>query len=438
MNKVILGLLYCISIILFVSYFYKKYKLREYIFSFYTITIFIFGFTLFLIGPLQYNLPAWKALGIDDLDRVVELYPYLDKVYMINLIGFIVFLIALIKFEFKLEDNKVHNLIKKSYLNINEKVFELMFYLSVGSWYVITLSINKTLPILNNNRLFIEDYGLLKPIYLGLNSIILLCGTLFIIKVINQINKKNVINVVISLVTILATGNRSPLIGLITTILIYLMYRYISNKKLVSMAILCSLLGCGLLGLGIEILRGSALDSNMLTNVAYGNTFSDIRDGAFVLEKYEQLYDGYLWGKNYLADFISFIPSSMSEFRSTWSYGHFTTNLLFGWENHYGLRGGWFLEPYMNFSIIGVIIAAILFAYYISGVELFFYNNIVKRGSFSNIINGMLIISVISIAASSILTSSGFNSIYASFAFVFANIFISKLVLKYNNKSKVV
>ena len=436
MNNLMLVLLYGLSIALTIYYFYIKFKRREYIFSFYTITILIFAFTLFIIGPLQYKLEAWSALGIVKMERVLQLYPALNKIYIINLLGFSIYLIALIYFEFK-DNNKVFSIINKSYFEINYQVLIVFFYLCIILWYSITLTINKTLPILNQNRLFIEEYGLLKPIYLGLNSIIVLCGTVFIINCITNPNKKDIFNICISLITILATGNRGPLIGMITTITMYCIYLYIKNKKLVLVIILGSLLGCVLLGFGMEFLRGSSVDGNLINSIAYGNTFSDIRDGAFVLDKYEAKYDGYLWGKNYIADFISFIPSGISQFRQKWSYGHFTTSKLFGWDNHYGLRGGWLLEPYINFSILCVIIIAIIYAYYTAGIENFFYKNVVDKQNVNKVVNGLLAISVIGTAFTSLTISSGFNTIYSNFAFVFANVLISRIINKRNRSKNV-
>lgn len=83
----------------------------------------------------------------------------------------------------------------------------------------------------------------------------------------------------------------------------------------------------------------------------YGNTFSDFRDGALIVRQFHfVLNDSFLYGLTYFAGFLSFIPSSLSPFRLDWSWGRFSTNMLNGWTGeHFGLRGGQFMESYINF-----------------------------------------------------------------------------------------
>lgn len=92
-----------------------------------------------------------------------------------------------------------------------------------------------------------------------------------------------------------------------------------------------------------------------------------------MLERFDKVYPDFLWGKNYFADFLSFIPAEALPFRQEWSYGWFSTKTLFGWENHFGLRGGWFFQPYINFGYFGVLLAAVFGAIMYSQLEIFPY-----------------------------------------------------------------
>ncbi len=85
----------------------------------------------------------------------------------------------------------------------------------------------------------------------------------------------------------------------------------------------------------MEFIRKGIENINLietLDSILYGNTFSDLRDGAFILYGYDAKYDDFLYGKTYIADILSFLPKSKIEFRQIWSYGLFTTTTLFGWD----------------------------------------------------------------------------------------------------------
>ncbi|MBI3236893.1 MAG: hypothetical protein HYZ48_04255 [Chlamydiales bacterium] len=57
----------------------------------------------------------------------------------------------------------------------------------------------------------------------------------------------------------------------------------------------------------------------------YGNNFSDIRDFAWILSN----WDGeYLYGKSYLAAFLSFIPRYLIPFREEWAISMYTNSLM--------------------------------------------------------------------------------------------------------------
>jgi oligosaccharide repeat unit polymerase len=86
----------------------------------------------------------------------------------------------------------------------------------------------------------------------------------------------------------------------------------------------------------------------------YGNTFSDLRDFAWVYA----LWDHKFWvGKTYLAALTAFVPRFASTFRDTWGLGVATATTL-GLDPHVhpGVRPGAFGESYFNFGLPGVVI----------------------------------------------------------------------------------
>lgn len=87
--------------------------------------------------------------------------------------------------------------------------------------------------------------------------------------------------------------------------------------------------------------------------ILYGNTFSDLRDFAWVYA----LWDHKFWvGKTYLAALTAFVPRFASTFRDTWGLGVATaTTLGLDPQVHPGVRPGLFGEGFFNFGLIGVV-----------------------------------------------------------------------------------
>lgn len=102
----------------------------------------------------------------------------------------------------------------------------------------------------------------------------------------------------------------------------------------------------------------------MINSILYGSTFSDIRDFAWVLSNND---DKLLGGKSYLASLLSFIPSSISNYRQEYAFGAYTVKVCnIPFETHGGLRCGLFGEAYFNFGVVGVIIFGTIAGYFLS------------------------------------------------------------------------
>ncbi|MFR3500108.1 MAG: hypothetical protein ACLTT7_14010, partial [Paraclostridium bifermentans] len=117
-STLIVKILYIIVFLLSTLYIYKKVKKRKYIFSIFNIGIYVFIFTVLIIGPFQYVDMAWNALNYNESSMFLK---YLNKEMTVSLFGFIVFLIVLIYMEFKdFQSSKLDKVISNVSLNIDE------------------------------------------------------------------------------------------------------------------------------------------------------------------------------------------------------------------------------------------------------------------------------------------------------------------------------
>lgn len=93
-----------------------------------------------------------------------------------------------------------------------------------------------------------------------------------------------------------------------------------------------------------------------LVGLIYGNTFSDLRDFSWVLSAWDKRGD-YLYGLGYASAVLSFVPRSISEFRERYALAIYTNELVgIDSTEHPGLRGGKFMEPFLNFGLVGVVV----------------------------------------------------------------------------------
>jgi oligosaccharide repeat unit polymerase len=102
----------------------------------------------------------------------------------------------------------------------------------------------------------------------------------------------------------------------------------------------------------------SGLFGSLIFLVFYGNTFSDLRDFAWVYSAWNHVF----WaGKTYLAAILAFVPRFASQFRDTWGLGVATASTVgFNPEVHPGLRPGAFGEGFFNFGLFGVIAVGLM------------------------------------------------------------------------------
>ncbi len=111
----------------------------------------------------------------------------------------------------------------------------------------------------------------------------------------------------------------------------------------------------------------SGFFSSFASMVLYGNTFSDLRDFAWVYSAWDHLFWG---GRTYLAAILSFVPRFASHFRDTWAMGAATASTVgFDPQVHPGLRPGIFGESYFNFGLIGVVGIGLMFGFILRRID---------------------------------------------------------------------
>ena len=137
---------------------------------------------------------------------------------------------------------------------------------------------------------------------------------------------------------------------------------------MINIKLILILLIFSILIFSLNQLRSSGIGtSSPIEDFLYGNTFSDVRDFALVLSNWN---GNYLNGKAYLADLLSFLPTSISEYRFVWNFGRYTVRLA-GYDElvHPGFRLGQFGEPFFNFGVLGVVIFGFIGGYLMSFVN---------------------------------------------------------------------
>jgi oligosaccharide repeat unit polymerase len=159
-------------------------------------------------------------------------------------------------------------------------------------------------------------------------------------------------------------GNRTvAILTLIQVGVILAMPRRFSNLLAVGLG------GLTLAGAAVftSLLRDRGGGGSALGTFFFGNELSDMRDFAWILTG---LDDGqWLWGKTYIAGYLSFIPTYLLPFRETYGFGRVSPALA-GLDPmfHSGLRPPIFGEMYVNFGLAGLVLGGMLYGWAIGRV----------------------------------------------------------------------
>lgn len=425
--------LYIISLIIFLLYFLLKVVNNKILFSPFNISLYMYVFDIFIMPIFFTNDRAWYALGISDASSMI---PYLQNSMIINFVGFIVMMISLYYFEFLNKNKKIEHFIIKIAKKINIGVLDYLTILLLIVWYIVVFIYNDGgLPLMNGNRTFYLNTSI-SSVYLALNSFLNIIALYYGIKWITE--KRKFVFFIVTSLTVLFQGNRGAfIINIVATVFIFYIYfkkkkrndydkyyKVMMVKQNIKMIRILSLLL--ILGIILTLIRNKSAVSfdEIINELIYGNTFSDIRDGAFVLKGFvENTNSSYIYGKTIWAGLISFIPSSIFTFRANWSWGNYSTNILFGMANHTGLRGGNSMEAYVNFGYIGVIVFSIIYGYFFGKLECWFNNS---KKNMKNIAAEFIVVQLITSFYSLFICSASFYSFYVVVILLFFLSFFHK------------
>ncbi|MGC0236680.1 O-antigen polymerase [Arthrobacter sp. SD76] len=368
---------YWIAVAVTFAYTAWKVAARKYLFSPYTIVVYTFAFALLVVAPYQYNDQAWFVLS--PTLSAGPFSPYLDLSIGVNSFGFSLIVAMLWFVESRKSERRTPPLVSRPPFIAITTVSTALFIGVLA--FAGCLIVVGAIPLFGSRTVF-NDYESLRPVYNFVNYLILFTTSVLVVWSFMARSRRYALLIIAGLVCMLFTGGRTSLLSVAQLVILMWVYRRYQNRAGNGTGlILGSLVLLGVAGLFLASFRagGEFQLSGVVDDFLYGNTFSDVRDGAYVAAGWDQRMAGeQLGGNTYLAGLMSFIPSSLSEFRGTWSWEIFTTSNLFGWEDHYGFRGGWSLEMFMNFGPAGVIVAALACGWLLGRLEAMFHSGVIS------------------------------------------------------------
>lgn len=250
---------------------------------------------------------------------------------------------------------------------VNKTVSWFMFYLYLLA-LIIMLAVAYKAGSLNNPRgYFYREQGIGQALYNLTGSFSGIVSFILMTRIFqfNKLSDKIYLGVFVAGTVFI--GSRSAALGPLMAVFVNVVYftwkGKLKLKKIfffgIIMLTMVTMLSVYRSGARTE--ENSAKIAGPFTEVLYGNTFSDLRDFAWVIS----VWNGdYLYGKTYLSAFMSFIPSAYSSFRAEWGIGKVTARLAgFDPKEHPGLRPGTFGESYLNFGLPGVVLLGLLLGY---------------------------------------------------------------------------
>lgn len=363
-------------------YMYHKYKSTGWLVDFWNISLlFTFIIPIVILFPFtasKFNRGAISAF-YDGILKDID-YIYLVNIFALPFVflGGYIFDTYLISKKSNFLESYRETILK----SLKSNTVYLLLLLITQSLLTIIIIVQIKNNVLFNPRAFFHADNSIRPIY---NATLFVFGITSIIAGLRILKYKSKVDIFIFIVlTILGMflGARGAILGgLLNTLILYF---YIIHTKLKVQYIVLSFFAFLIFIVGLQSLREKTITFNKFKDIgnelAYGNSFSDLRDFTVVYSKWDKEY---LLGKTYLAGLIAFIPRSMSTYRDNWALGVFTINTINNLENknifenklrllqkntdpgitvknHSGMRPGSFGEMYFNFGIIGVFALAFI------------------------------------------------------------------------------
>lgn len=362
---------FLVNIILLLHFFISwryEYKKSGVIFDYWT-----FFCILYIVIPifLLYPFASSDLNVISTRDEIKYIEQYVDQAYFISILGYFFMCVGkkMCGSQYSLRLNVLERLV---YKNLKAPNFYKIICIFLIISYVFFIILNIKYPEYSLNlRLIRFDNPLIGSVINIITSLIyffiIVCG-------LKCIEKKSTYRVVIFILASSLTiiiGVRSILI--LPIALLSIIYFILNREKIKKRNYMYTILLGIVLLLGTSLIRDASFNEFnlfesiilVLFQIFFGNTFSDLRDFSWVLTGFN---DDFLLGKTYLSAIISFIPSSILEFRESYKYGIVTNNFagIGNWSNHLGLRMTVFGEIYLNFGYIGIIIFSTIMGYILS------------------------------------------------------------------------
>ena len=391
-------------------------------------------FPFLLLYPFSSSIFNITSVGT----HVKAIQGAINQAYIISLLGYLSFFLGSrifksVKFKtplYWLFIAPLKSTLGEAYRKVllNGDICKLIFFIYCGVLTAMLLAAFKA-GYFNNPRAYFYKDESIRAYYnftVSLGSIV----SGIIISRIFQFNKiSDKVYLGLFILVNLFVGSRSfalsPLVG-VFTLMVFLVWK--GRIKFKKMAIYATVV------LGLVVILGNFRSGHssvtvpqrdqkgFLTEILYGNSFSDLRDFAWVLSA----WDGqYYYGKTYASAFISFIPTTYSSFRTKYNIGRITAILGgFSPKEHPGLRPGMFGESYINFGFAGVIFIGMLMGY---GARYMDYK--AKVAAYSDDKLDFFVAGVGTIFVNNLAVSAGFFTIY-TFLFVVILLYTFRLFLK--------
>ena len=358
-------------------YFVRCFATRGYLFSIFNIVLFQFVVELVISPIFLVNDYSWRSLWVESSGLMTD---YTTTSLFINLCGFCAFLVVLNASQ-SLRCNRYGKSTIRTAGAIDVTGVNAFTAILVVAFAAICFMGNGTFPLFNGQRGFSNGTIFSMP-YTIITRMLPALGLFYGVRLASRAGGWT--GFIACAASLFLTGNRES-VFLVVLLPTFLMWIYktgdvrktaaaflhgLRRKLPVVILVIAAVVALGLIYANIRSanLSAGAADS-VLEELLYGNTFSDIRDGAYVLRGLDYSGGHFLDGKTYQAAFALLVPGHFGDIKSAFLYGTFTTQTLFGWVGHFGLRGGWFLESYFNFGIFGVICCGVAMGFVFSRLE---------------------------------------------------------------------
>ena len=350
--------LYLFFTLAFFAYYFWRY-LKHGIFTFDT-----FAITLTLYIPIVFMFPFTfsKANGFVATGEFHEVYlPYLEKAFYICAVGITSFVVGGTVATFSRFRLPGHRLVIHSLRNFwmtRVGIFAMTGLILV----LLTLMVGLGFE-LGNARGTAMIQPLLRPIYNLFHVLVPFTALNTLVYAYRRSSQFFYFWSLLLITAGLVSGTRAASIGILISfaaiLVISTRYRNLFLVALASLLLIGSAMYIGGFRYGEY---GLTMVWRTPLLLLYGNNFSDLRDFAWVLSGWDK---NFLYGKTQLAGFLSFIPSSLSEFRTVWGWGNFSTTSagISSIIEHPGLRTTNFGETYFNYGLPGVVTAGFLYGF---------------------------------------------------------------------------